>query len=93
MTYKWNICADLKVTALLLGLQLGYTKFPCFPCEWDSRDKALHFVKGICSARKILEPGHRNVKHHLLVESWEDFVAGSSYQIRPHEEFCEGYGS
>ena len=24
---KWNICADLKVIALLLGLQLGYTKF------------------------------------------------------------------
>jgi len=22
-TYKWNICADLKVIALLLGLQLG----------------------------------------------------------------------
>jgi len=29
-TYKWNICVDLKVTALLLGLQLGYTKFCCF---------------------------------------------------------------
>jgi hypothetical protein len=25
-TDKWNICADLKVIALLLGLQLGYTK-------------------------------------------------------------------
>jgi hypothetical protein len=24
-TYKWNICVDLKVIALLLGLQLGYT--------------------------------------------------------------------
>jgi hypothetical protein len=28
--YKWNICGNLKVTALLLGLQLGYTKFGCF---------------------------------------------------------------
>jgi len=46
-TYKWNICADLKVIALLLGLQLGYTKFPCFLCEWDSRDKAHHYVKRI----------------------------------------------
>jgi len=41
-TYKWNICADLKVIALLHGLQLGYTKFPCFLCEWDSRDKTHH---------------------------------------------------
>jgi len=32
-SYKRNICADLKVISLLLGLQLGYTKFPCFPCE------------------------------------------------------------
>jgi len=31
--YNWNFCGDLKVTALLLGLQLGYTKFCCFLCE------------------------------------------------------------
>jgi len=68
-TYKWNTCVDLKVTALLLGLQLGYTKFPCFPCEWDSREKAHLYVKRIWPARKILEPGHKNVKHHSLVES------------------------
>jgi len=46
-TYKWNIRADLKVIALLLGLQLGYTKCPCFLCEWDSRDNAHHYVKRI----------------------------------------------
>jgi hypothetical protein len=28
--YKWNICGDLKVIALLLGLQLGCTKYCCF---------------------------------------------------------------
>ena len=33
VTYKWNICADLKVIAILLGLQLGYTIFSCFLCE------------------------------------------------------------
>jgi len=43
--YKWNICVDLKVIALLLGLQLGYTKLHCFLCERDSRDKAHHYVK------------------------------------------------
>jgi hypothetical protein len=36
--YKWNICWDLKVIALF-GLQLGYTKYCCFLCEWDSRDR------------------------------------------------------
>jgi len=44
-TYKWNICADLKIIGLLLGLQLGDTTFPCFLCEWDSRDKAHHYAK------------------------------------------------
>jgi hypothetical protein len=24
--YSWYVCGDLKVIALLLGLQLGYTK-------------------------------------------------------------------
>jgi hypothetical protein len=28
--YNWNRCEDLKVTALLLVLQLGYTKFVAF---------------------------------------------------------------
>ena len=68
-TYKWNICVNLEVIALLLGLQLGYTKFLCFLCEWDSRVKAIHYVKRIWPTRKILEPGHKYVKHHSLVES------------------------
>jgi len=68
-TYKWNNCADLKIIALLLGLQLGYTKFPCILCERDSRDKAHHYVKRIRPARKILELGHKNIKHHSLVQS------------------------
>ena len=37
--FKWTLCGDLKVVALLLGMQLGYTKCCCFLCEWDSRDK------------------------------------------------------
>jgi len=44
--YCWTICCDLKVIALLMGLQLGYTKFCCgFLCEWDSRDKKNHYIK------------------------------------------------
>ncbi|GBM29585.1 hypothetical protein AVEN_130070-1 [Araneus ventricosus] len=42
--HSWHICADMKVIAVLVGLQAGYTKFCCFLCQWDSRDrkKALH---------------------------------------------------
>jgi hypothetical protein len=40
--YGWHICGDLKVVFLLMGLQLGHTKYCCFLCEWDSRAKTLH---------------------------------------------------
>ena len=63
-TYKLNI-----VIALLIGVQLEYTKFHCFLCEWNSRDKAHYYVKWIRPERKILEPGNQNIKHHSLVES------------------------
>jgi hypothetical protein len=42
--YKWNICGDLKVTGLSLGLKLGYTKFCCFLCEWNRRDKEHNYI-------------------------------------------------
>ena len=42
--FKWKLCGDLKVVALLLGMQLGYTKYCCFLCKWDSRDKKNHYV-------------------------------------------------
>jgi hypothetical protein len=41
--FKWKLY-DLKVVALLIGMQLGYTKYCCFLCEWDSRDKKNHCV-------------------------------------------------
>ena len=37
--YGWHICGDRKVLSLLMGLQLGYTKYCCFLWEWDSRAK------------------------------------------------------
>ena len=43
--HKWAISGDLKVVSLLLGQQSGFTKFPCFFCEWDSRDTESHWIK------------------------------------------------
>jgi hypothetical protein len=42
--YNWNILGYLKVTALLFGLQLGYTNI-CFLCECDSRDRKHHYIQ------------------------------------------------
>lgn len=67
--HAWKICADFKVIALLLGLQLGYTKFCCFICEWDSRARESHYTKKVWPKRESLTPGHKNVKNHPLVNA------------------------
>jgi len=60
--FKWQICGDLKVIALLLGLQ-GFTKYCCFICEWDSRAQS----RKDRPARKTLDPGIMNVENQPLV--------------------------
>lgn len=72
--YDFKICGDLKVIALLLGLQLGYTKFCCFLCEWDSRDRKNHYKKKTWPERKSLVPGQKNVKHLPLVKPSNVFL-------------------
>ena len=67
--HKWKICGDLKVVALLLGMQLGFTKFSCFLCEWDSRAKRQHYVVKDWPQRTNLTPGIKNVQHLPLVDS------------------------
>ena len=66
--FKWQICGDLKVIALLLGLQQGFTKYCCFVCEWDSRTRSLHYSRKDWFARKSVEPGIMNVKNQTPVE-------------------------
>ena len=66
--FKWQICGNLKVVALLLGLQQGFTKYCCFLCEWDSRARSLHYSRKDWPARKSLEPGTKNVENQPLVE-------------------------
>lgn len=63
----YSICADLKVVALLQGMQLGFAKFCCFLCEWDSRARDKHYEIKMWPIRKSLEPGEKNVLHHPLV--------------------------
>ena len=65
--YKWNICGDLKVIGLLLGLQTGYTKHQCFLCLWNSRDDEHHYDQKVWPKRSDFTPGRYNVKYIPLV--------------------------
>jgi hypothetical protein len=72
--YKWNICGDLKVTALLIGLRLGYTKYCCFLCEWDSRDGKIHYSHKQWPRRDSLIPEKKNVLNSPLVNPEKVFL-------------------
>lgn len=66
--HNWQICGDLKILSMILGQQSGFTKFPCFLCLWDSRDRENHYVKIHWPARESMEPGSKNVISKPLVE-------------------------
>lgn len=42
--HKWDISGDLKVTALIKGLQLGRIKIMCFSCKWESTYKGNQYT-------------------------------------------------
>lgn len=52
---------------MILGQHSGYTKYPCFLCEWDSRSRSEHWTRKVWPSRKNLEPGSLNVIHPPLV--------------------------
>ncbi|GBL94360.1 hypothetical protein AVEN_7336-1 [Araneus ventricosus] len=53
---------------MLLGQQAKYTKYPCFLCEWDSRDKKNHWIKKQLPHKKALKHGNKNVVKGSLVD-------------------------
>lgn len=66
--HGWMICGDLKVTCMLLGQQGGFTKFPCFLCEWDSRARDQHWCRKNWPVRESLKPGEKNILRKNLVD-------------------------
>ena len=51
--HKWILCGDLKMVSMLLGQQSGYTKFPWFLCEWDSRARKLLHKKRLALEKNL----------------------------------------
>ncbi|CAB0032342.1 unnamed protein product [Trichogramma brassicae] len=46
---------------MLMEQQSGFTKYPCFKCLWNSRDRKEHYTDHKWSERNSLESGHHNV--------------------------------
>lgn len=66
--HRWKIVSDFKVLAFLNGMQGGYTKYPCFLCEWDSRAHAEHYVRKDWPVRQEFKVGQKNVLNVPLVD-------------------------
>lgn len=63
----WKICADLKVTTTLSGLQSGYTKNMCFLCLWDTRYKDNQYKKHDWMSRQTFVLNQANIVNEPLV--------------------------
>jgi len=67
--HSWLICGDLKIITMLLGQQSGFTKYPCYLCMWDSRDRNQHYSDTKkWAVRSSLTPGSSNMIHKALVD-------------------------
>ena len=58
----------LKILCMLLGQQVGYTKYPCFLCLWDSKAKTKHWEQGQWPKRNEFTPGEKNILNQALVD-------------------------
>ena len=65
--HEWVICVDLKMVNILLGQQSGFTKYPCFLCLWDSRDRKQHWERKDWPKRDRMLPGDKIVIAEPLV--------------------------
>lgn len=67
--HKWLICADFKVIGIIMGMQSGNTKYPCFICTFDSRQKQKHYKIKNWAKRGKSKIGDFNIKYPPLVDA------------------------
>lgn len=91
-THQWNICGDLKVIGMLMGMQGGFTKFCCFLCLWDSRAVNDHYVKRDWNLRDEYVPGCSSVQHDPLVDPHKIFLPPLHIKLGLMKNFVKAMG-
>jgi hypothetical protein len=76
--------------ALLLGMELGYTKYCYFLCELDSRDKKNHYVNKLWPKRTSLTSGEKNVINPPLVLSEKIYLHPLNIKLGLMKSFVKG---
>ena len=67
--YEWDVIGDFRIVTFLMGLQGGFTKFPCFLCLWNSRNTFLHYKVKNWPLKSSYDVGIYNVKLAPLVDA------------------------
>ncbi|XP_076369508.1 uncharacterized protein LOC143256316 isoform X1 [Tachypleus tridentatus] len=66
--YGWEVIGNFKIVAILMGLQGGFTKFPCYLCLWDSKDTTVYYNMKDWPQRTEISEG----RHYVGVEPLVD---------------------
>jgi len=77
---------------VLLGLQLGYTKFCYFLCDWDSSDRKQHYVQNQWPKRESLIQGRKTVVNTPLINPGKVYLPQLHIK-RGLIKTCHGNGS
>jgi len=67
--YRWEVCGDFNIIAVLLGLHGGYTKYSCFLCEGDCRARVSHYSRKHWPHGQSSTPGMKNVLHKPSIKT------------------------
>ena len=87
--FKWKLFGDLKIVALLHGMQLGYTKYCCFLCDGDRRDKN-DYVDKLWPKRISLPSGEKNVVSPPLVLPEKIYLSSLHIKLGFMKNFVKG---
>ena len=87
---KWKLCGDLKVVALLLGMQFGYTKYCCCLCDWGSKDKKNHEINKLWPKRTSLTPGKKNAINPALLLTEKIYLPPLHINLGLTKNFVKG---
>jgi hypothetical protein len=64
--HSWQVCGDFRILSILLGQRSGYSTYPYFMCEWDSRARSRHWIQKDWPPRENLLASSKNVAHPSL---------------------------
>lgn len=65
--HNWRLCCDLKVVALVTGMQRGWTKHACFLCNWNTHNEGNQYEEHDWELREQRNIGGMNIQHQAIV--------------------------